>query len=388
MQIEFYYNGIAFIVLACFAMMLLIQLVYLWAVYARVAFYRRKETPKHSEALEPISVVVCSRDNYQSLSELLPALLRQDYPDFEIVVVNDCSQDETELYLKEMELRDPRIKPVHLRQHLNFFSGKKIPLSMGIKSAQHDLLVFTEPGSLPVDDHWLRSIADGYHDHTEVLIGYSPYRPQNNLLNHLVRFDALYGGIQYLSAALSGHPFMGLGSHLSYRKGLFYRNKGFTSHYSIPVGDDDLFVNQVAKRNNTSVFIDAEHTVVTVPPASFGLWMRNKARRYYSATLYKARDRRRMTLQAGSHFLLYACFIALLLLSPAFTIVGAEVLYLPIIAVLFLLYYASQMVVFGGAAKRLGEKGLLPGLVFYDLFQALMTPLFRLLGRFRLGVKR
>ena len=95
MQIEFYYNGIAFIVLACFAMMLLIQLVYLWAVYARVAFYRRKETPKHSEALEPISVVVCSRDNYQSLSELLPALLRQDYPDFEIVVVNDCSQDET-----------------------------------------------------------------------------------------------------------------------------------------------------------------------------------------------------------------------------------------------------------------------------------------------------
>ena len=95
-----------------------------------------------------------------------------------------------------------------------------------------------------------------------------------------------------------------------------------------------------------------------------------------------------MTLQAGSHFLLYACFIALLLLSPAFTIVGAEVLYLPIIAVLFLLYYASQMVVFGGAAKRLGEKGLLPGLVFYDLFQALMTPLFRLLGRFRLGVKR
>ncbi len=387
MQIEFFYNRIAFIVLACFAAMLLIQLVYLWAMYARVAFYKYRRKPKDDEAFEPISIVVCSRDNYQSLSELLPALLRQDYPDFEIVVVNDCSQDETELYLKEMELREPKIKPVHLLQHLNFFSGKKFPLSMGIKSAQHDLLVFTEPGSLPADDQWLRSIANGYRDHTEILLGYSPYRTQNSLFNHLVRFDALYVGIQYLSAAISGHPFMGVGTNLSYRKGLFYRNKGFTSHYSIPVGDDDLFVNRVATARNASVLIDAEHSVITAPPISFGGWLRNKARRNYTGTLYKAKDRRRVSLQCWSHFLFYAYFFALLVLPPAFAVVGAEFLYLPVIGMLFVLRYVSQMVVFGGASKRLGEHGLLPGLLFYDLFQALMSPILRLLGRMRVGLK-
>lgn len=387
MQIEFFYDKMAFVVLLCFVLMLLVQLVYIWAVYARVAFYKRKPISRRDETLEPISVVVCSRDNYQSLAELLPALLRQDYPEFEIVVVNDCSEDETEIFLREMELREPKIKPVHLRQHLNFFSGKKFPLSMGIKSAQNDWLVLTDINSLPSDDQWLRRVAACYSENTEIVIGYSPYRRKKSLFNLLIRYDAFYSGIQYLSAALSGHPFMGVGANLSYRKDLFYRSKGFTSHYSIPVGDDDLFVNQVANRHNTAVLIDAEHLVATSPPATMREWLLYKARRNFTGTLYKAKDRRQLFLQGGSHFLFYACFVALLALPPAFVIVDAESFYLPVIVTLFLLRYISQMVVFGCASKRLAEKGLLSGLLFYDFVQALMTPFLRLLGGMRVGVK-
>ena len=144
MQIHLYYNHISFIILVVFLISLLIQLLYHWGLFSRTAFYKKKKRPKLDEELEPVSIVVCARNAYEYLTELIPALLNQDYPDFEIVVVNDCSDDETEEYLKELTRNESRVKPVQMKQHLNFFYGKKFPLSMGIKSAQNDLIVLTE----------------------------------------------------------------------------------------------------------------------------------------------------------------------------------------------------------------------------------------------------
>ena len=386
-HIDFFYNQLSFIVLVCFGLALLIQLYYHWGVFSRVAFYKKKRQRKEDSALEPVSVVICARDAYEHLSELIPALLHQDYPDYEIVVVNDCSDDETEEYLKDLERKEAKVKPVQLKQHLNFFNGKKFPLSMGIKSAKNDLLILTDCNCMPVNDQWLRSVVDCYEEGTEVVIGYSPFVHKKNSLNRIMRFDALQNALLYLSSALKGHPYMGIGKNLSYRKALFYRNNGFISHYTTSAGDDDLFVNQVARKENTEVLIDAENAILATPTRSLRIWMRQKSSRYSTIPKYNARARLSLSLFYLSQFLFYASFVALLCLKPAFALSFGSAFYIPILVFFFMLRFATQLIIYHKSSKRLGEKGLLPGLLVYDFLFALLSPLLRLMGRMNIGVE-
>ena len=389
MQFSFHFNSLSFILLIVFGISLVIQLFYHWGLFSKVAFYKRNARPKLDEELEPVSVVLCARDAYEYLTELIPALLKQDYPDFEIVVVNDCSDDETEEYLKDLERKETRVKPVQLKQHLNFFNGKKFPLSMGIKSAQNDLIVLTDCNCMPVNDQWLRSVVNRYNSRTEIVIGYSPYVQKKSALNRIIRFDALQNGLLYLSAALNRHPYMGIGKNLSYRKELFYRHQGFISHYTTSVGDDDLFINQAANKKNTEVLIDAQDAILATPTNNFKLWMRQKSSRYSTVPKYDGRSRLMLSLFYVSQFLFYASFIALLALcaKPAFTIANNAVYYVPILVFLFLLRFGTQLIIYYKASKRLGEKGLLPGLIVYDFLFAFLSPWLRLMGRMNVGVE-
>lgn len=202
-----------------------------------------------------------------------------------------------------------------------------------------------------------------------------------------MRFDAVQYAMQYLSAALNKHPYMGIGTNLSYRKELFYRHKGFTSHYTTSVGDDDLFISQVAKGKNTEVLIDAENAILTTPPHKFGMWAHIKSSRYSTIPQYDVKAKASSALFTWSHFLFYASFIALMLLKPAFALSIGAMYYIPILVFFFLLRYGSQMIIYHGATKRLGEKGLLPGLIVYDLIFAFLTPILRLMGRMKIGVE-
>ena len=389
MQLSFNYNSLSFIILIVFGLCLVIQLLYHRGIFSKVAFYKRNARPKLNEELEPVSVVLCARDAYEYLTELIPTLLKQDYPNFEIVVVNDCSDDETEEYLKDLERNEPRVKPVQLKQHLNFFNGKKFPLSMGIKSAQNDLIVLTDCNCMPVNDQWLRSVVNRYNNRTEIVIGYSPLVQKKSSLNRIMRFDNFQNGLLYLSAALKHHPYMGIGKNLSYRKELFYRSQGFISHYTTSVGEDDLFINQTATKKNTDVLIDAEDAILTTPTSSFHLWMRQKASRYSTVSKYNSGARLYLSLFYVSQFFFYASFIALLALcaKPAFTITNGAVFYIPILVFFFLLRWGTQFFIYHKASKRLGEKGLLPGLVVYDFLFAFLSPWQRLMGRMNVGVE-
>lgn len=387
MQITLSNNILSITILSIFGLMLVIQLAYHWLVFSKVAFYKKKRRAKTDDELEAVSIVVWTRDCYEYLMELLPILLNQDYPDFEIVVVNDCSEDGTEDYLKDLERIEPRIKPVYLRQQLNFFNGKKFPLSMGIKSAKNDLLVFTDVNCRPDTDKWLRSVVDCYKRNTEVAIGYCPVINKKGLLNRIIRFDGLQQGLLYLSSALNGHPYMGTGKNLSYRKELFYRNKGFTSHYTTSVGDDDLFISQVANQKNTEVLIDAENAIRSIPTERFNIWMHQKSSRYSTIPQYGINARITQGIFLWSQFFFYASFIALLCLPPAFLLSIGAVYYIPTLVILFLLRYGTQLFIYHKASKRLGERGLLPGLFAFDLLLTFLSPLQRLMGRMKIGVE-
>lgn len=373
----FHDNILSIIILGIFILAWAVQMAYFWGLFSRLAFFKKNKYEENVEPnLEPVSVIVCARDAYEFLVDLVPKILSQDYPDFELVIVNDCSVDETTEYLKDLAIQHPEVNIVTLTQSLNFFHGKKFPLSMGIKSAKHDLLLLTDADCLPDDDQWIRNMAGAYRKGTEVVLGYGPYFRRKGLLNKLIRFDTLYTAMQYLSMALAKMPYMGVGRNLSYRRELFYKNKGFTSHYNIPSGDDDIFISQVASNDNTRIFIDPKSRIESEPKHLFGNWVRQKRRHYSTANMYKPLTNRILGALLASRLFYYGSLIALFCLPHAFDIAAGTYYYYVILGAFMLLHYGSMFTMYFLSAKQLGEKKL--GLVFtplYDFFFALFTTL-------------
>jgi cellulose synthase/poly-beta-1,6-N-acetylglucosamine synthase-like glycosyltransferase len=263
-------NPFLFSVLSVLAFATVIQLFYFWVIFSRVAFSRAKNDFTRKD--EPVSIIVCARNEYYNLSEKLPFLLNQDYSDFEVVVVDHGSDDDTNFLLRDMQLEYKHLKVVSMPQDLNFFTGKKFPLSIGIKSAAHDILLLTDADCIPRSNQWLRKIASNFTFGTEIVLGYGAYERAGGLLNMLIRFDTLRVAMQYFGFALSGMPYMGVGRNIAYRKSLFYRQGGFISHYRIQTGDDDLFVNRAASRKNTRVELRSDSHTLSAPKKNFALW--------------------------------------------------------------------------------------------------------------------
>ena len=177
---------------------------------------------------------------------------------------------------------------VELMQEAKLIPGKKFPLSVGIKTAKHEILLLTDADCLPATEHWISSMQSAYEDQTEIVLGYGAFHKKKGWLNKLIRWECYHTALQYFSYAKAGLPYMGVGRNLSYRKRVFYRHNGFTSHHQISGGDDDLFVNMAANKSNTRIQLDPNSFTLSKPATNWKQWMRQKNRHYSTGKYYKA----------------------------------------------------------------------------------------------------
>ncbi|MCF8301864.1 MAG: glycosyltransferase [Bacteroidales bacterium] len=358
------------IVLVVFGLTWLVQLIYYWAVFSRLAFYRKVEETGEQT---PVSVVISAKDEYHNLKKNLRAILEQDHPDFEVVVVNDASDDETAELLKEYDHRYDHLNVVTINQDLNFFRGKKFPLSIGIKSAKNEIILLTDADCKPYGNKWIAHMQKHFSQGKEINLGYSPYRKYNSLLNVLIRFDTFHIGLQYLSFALAGMPYMGVGRNLAYKKGLFYKTGGFVSHYKVASGDDDLFINQVADKKNTAITIHPESLTISEPKRHFGRWFRQKKRHLSTGKFYRAKHKWLLGLYSTSQLAFFAGFVLLLIWQFWWMyVLGA-----------FAIRLATQMIIFGKAQQKLQEKSLLILTPFLEVFFIVLNPVIAISNIFR-----
>jgi glycosyltransferase involved in cell wall biosynthesis len=264
-----------------------IQLIYLTLLRIGIS----KKFQPHPELTPRVSVIVCAHDEEQNVRELVPLLLSQDYPDFEVIIVEDRCNDGTYDYLLEATKRDNRLKMVrvsHLPAHV---SGKKFALTLGIKAATSEWLLFTDADCRPVSNRWMRSMAAYFDDRTEIVLGYSPYKQSEGYLNSFIRFESMLTGIQFVGWAQLGKPYMGVGRNLAYRKELFLRNKGFNKFLNITGGDDDLFVNSHATGSNTKVALGADTIMPSIPKKTWKEYFYQKLRHLSVGKRYRFSDR-------------------------------------------------------------------------------------------------
>jgi len=288
----------------------LVQLYFSLFVHLKLA--RVSISPILSTAARPISVVISARNEAVNLQDFLPSILEQKYPEYEVVVVNDRSWDGTYDVLEEFARQYSHLKIVQVNEGEKFIAGKKFALTMGIKAAKYDWLVFTDADCKPASDQWLMGMQQPADEHKEILLGYSPYFKKRGLLNSLVRFETFFTAVNYLSFALTGNPYMGVGRNLAYKKSLFFKHKGFAAHMHVPSGDDDLFVNAHATKRNVAIQIHRDAQVWSEPKSSWLAYLRQKKRHIGAGKLYKPKHKFVLSAQIIVQFLFYVLVATLL----------------------------------------------------------------------------
>jgi len=337
-------------------LLLLFQLYYILSVYSKLALYKIPSLPVKS-SLPPLSVIICARNEEENLRRNLPHILAQDYPAFEVILVNDFSEDETKWLLRDLCAQSPYLKVVEIAEHVRLKHGKKFAVTLGIKAAQYEHLVFTDADCIPQSDQWLKHMGSSFDGGEEIVLGYSPYLKKPGFLNALIRFETFHTAMSYLSYALRKNAYMGVGRNLAYTKSLFFRGKGFAAHMHIASGDDDLFVNQNATPHNTVICIHPEAQVWSEPKTTFSAYARQKTRHAGASKAYKPSHRRMLATQLVTAFLFYVFATATLVAHPQYGYV---------VAGMYLFRLLAQLLVYYPIMKKLQVKGLLWGLPVLD----------------------
>jgi len=359
-----------FTILLVFSFASVIQLTYYLGIYFRFVIYRRKPV---SYVQEPVSVIICARNEAENLDAYLPVILSQDYPEYEVIVVNDCSTDDTDVVIKKYMERYPRLRTSQIREDKKFIHGKKLAVTIGIKAAKYDRLLFTDGDCLPESSYWISRMVSHFNSKVSIVLGYGGYLTQPGLLNKYIRYDTLMIALQYFSFALCRIPYMGVGRNLAYKRSMFYAGSGFSRHFHLASGDDDLFINEHANRSNTAIEFSPESHTRTAPKESFDKWFFQKKRHFSTSKLYKPVHKFLLTLEPLSRLLFYAGFACLVCLP----------VYQQLVLSVFALRLLIQLVVIKKTMMRFNEKNLLLISLLFDLISLFINLGLLLTSRIR-----
>ncbi len=355
---------IQFILFSFFCFSFLLQLIVLLVVYGKSSF--AKLVVPLPSSFPPTSIIICARNEDDNLVAFLPSVLNQDYPEFEVVVVNDCSHDNTGDVLDEFAKKNKRLRIVTIKEDEDNPHGKKVALMIGIKGARYEHLLFTDADCVPSSNQWLKHMASRFDSTKEIVIGYGAYEKRNGFLNKIIRFDTSIIALQFFSFALLDKTYMGVGRNLAYKKALFFKHKGFARHYHVESGDDDLFVNEAATKDNVAVELHLDSFTISRVKRTWKGWREQKVRHLSTAHYYKNNHKWSLGIIASANYLF---FFSLLLAIPAL-----QFLY-PLIC-LVIIRYITQFCVFYRGFGRLNEKDLVILAPVYELVLLFVYPIF------------
>ena len=330
-----------------FVAIVAIQLVYYIVIFGKFSFVKAK---KNNLKRIPISVIVCAKNEEENVSKFIPLLIQQDYPDFEIILIDDASSDNTLEVFEEFEKNHSNVRLVKVQNNEAFWGNKKFALTLGIKAAKKEYLLFTDADCYPTSKDWIAEMSSHFTMQKTIVLGYGAYeKVPNSFLNKLIRFETLLTAVQYFSWARLGFPYMGIGRNLAYKKEEFFNVNGFIDHMKIRSGDDDLFINQAANKKNTTVCYTPNSFTYSEPKTTFKEWFAQKRRHVSTASFYKPFDK----IQLGLFFLtqIFTLILPIILLAFQFQWIA--------VVSLVAFRYLFSWISLGFGAGKLNEKDVM-----------------------------
>ena len=349
----------------------LLQLVYYLGIFGKFAFAKAQTvTPKKI----PVSVIVCAKNQADKVRAFVPLLATQDYPDYEIVLIDDASSDETLDIFEDFEKQYPQlIRLVKVENNEAFWANKKYALTLGIKAARKEYLLFTDGDCYPVSKDWITHMSSRFTMSKTIVLWYGAYeKVKSSFLNKIIRFDAVLMATQYFSWAKLGRPYTGEGRNLAYKREEFFKVNGFIDHMNVRLGEDSLFINQAAHKKNTSVCYTPESFTYCEAKKTFKEWFAQKRRHDFTVAFFKPFDKLHLKLHNLSIVLFFVLIIAL------FAFQYNWMFMVPVIA----LRYLCCWIAFGYSAAKLKEKDvtywfpILEIIVIFTKMNAFFTNMF------------
>ena len=342
-----------------------IHQIYFYLRYLRLGGKVTSQTDSDVQ-LPAVSVIVCAHNEYDNLQDYLSILLEQDYPCYEVIVVDDSSEDGSDLLLERWSRQYGNLYHTFVPRGARVLSNKKLALTIGIKAAHYDYLLLTDADCRPESKYWIREMMKGFsNEQTELVLGFSPYFEKKGLLNHIIGYDTLFNGLQYMGMARAGKPYMGVGRNLAYKRETFFSVGGFKGLLGNRAGDDDLFVNRIANAANTVVVNNPNSIVWSVPKTTWREWFHQKRRHLSVSPQYRTRSKIQVTLEPLSRGIFYSCVLA--------SAIVESIELISIALALFLLRLLVQLIIINISARRLNMRGYSLGLIAYDIILPLIT---------------
>ncbi len=313
-----------------------------------------------------VSVVICAKNEEENLQRFLPAVLEQDYPLYEVIVVNDGSEDNTSEILARFAQKYKHLRLTFVPCGAQLRSSKKLALTLGIKAAQYDYILLTDADCRPASKHWIEHMMMGFAQEseaktTEIVLGYGAYDKEKTLVSRFIQYDTLFNGLQYMGLAIAHHPYMGVGRNLAYRKDTFFAHKGFAGLLGSRAGDDDLFVNKIATPHNTQVVLTRSSLTWSEPKHTYREWLMQKERHLGVSPQYKWGTKFRLFFEPLTRALFYAGMIVAGVCSTNWLVWA-------IAGGLLLARLVLQLSVINVAARRLKGQWFGLSVLFFDIF--------------------
>ncbi|PXY39852.1 glycosyl transferase family 2 [Flavobacterium cheongpyeongense] len=329
-----------------FIAVVFIQIFYYLGIFGKFAFGKPQTI---TQKKLPVSVIVCAKNEEENVKKYIPLLAEQNYPDFEIVLIDDASNDETLEVFEQFEEKYSNIRLVKVKNNEAFWGNKKYALTLGIKASTKEYLLFTDADCHPASTEWITAMTSQFTMNKTIVLGYGGYeKTERSLLNKIIRFETVLTAMQYFSWAKIGLPYMGVGRNLAYKKEEFFNVNGFIEHIQIRSGDDDLFVNQAANKTNTTVAYMPESFTYSKPKETYKEWFTQKRRHVATANYYKFFDKIQLGLFYSSQLLFFLLVILLLTFQYQWITVLA----------LLATRYTIAWIVIGFSAGKLKENDL------------------------------
>ena len=385
MEEVFRFSIIEQIMLIASGVLFLIQILYYILLYNRIHTRNRASRDgdiNFSQEYPPLTVIICAREEAENLRRNLEAVLEQDYPLFEVVVINDGNTDESEDFLILLSEKYPNLYHSFVPDTSRYISRKKLSITLGVKASKYDWLVFTEANCMPSSNQWLRTIARNFTSQTQIVLGYSGYERGKGWLHKKAAFDNLFFSMRYLGYALAGHPYIGIGRNMAYRKELFYEQKGFSAHLNLQRGDDDLFINKVTNSENTRVETDQDAIVRIKPVSRYKDWQEEKMNYTATAQYYRGGQRYISGFETTTRLFFHLSWLSIAVVG----VINKHWLVAGLAVLLFLLRFTLQLVVINKTAKDLSEnRRYYFSLILFDFIQPIQSLQWKLYCTFRKG---
>lgn len=278
-----------------------LRLLYWYVLFIRLALYKGNE--KSNQGNKAITMVVAVKNNLSGIQNLVARIIKQNYNEWELIIVDDGPDPDLNAFISS--LQDSRIHCIKNRSQ-----GKQEAVITGVQAASHEWIALTDSDCLPSSLRYFDAMQDNItQPEHEIVLGFAPLKPGKSIASHMAAYEAAYIGMQYLSCAIAGKPYMGVGRNMMFKKYVYINHEDNIRKHNLLSGDDDLFVQAAATGKNTVVCLHPYSFCASDAPENLPTWLKQKRRQVTTASVYKSHHKLLLALFGGLHIAIYLCML-------------------------------------------------------------------------------